>query len=135
MRVQRPGQMAGSEPLVPEGTIAELEAEIRKDLPEYDNAFGRFEKLLEQSTAQFAGLLEDANSQLKASVAEAKQQMEQQLIESQQKIDKEAEGPKADPPESAWVKDHLVLNKPAVELFNSMFEQFQAVLQELMKKE
>lgn len=133
MRTERPRAVRFVETEGPQETIAELESELRKDLPEYDTAMGQYRDLLEESTKQFAGLLQQANDDLKRSVGEAKEAMEKQILASRKQIEAAKPEPKG-APESAWVKDHLVLNREAVNLIDTMFTQFQAVLKDLAKQ-
>ena len=133
MRTARPGGNSAvrKELNRPAETIEDLEADMAKELPDYETAIGQYRELLEASTKQFAGLLEKANEELKASVGEAKAAMEKQLVAAKEQVEKDT--PKKEVPESAWVKDHLILNKAAVDLIDGMFTQFREVLQSLSK--
>ena len=134
MRTARPSGNSAVRAVLnqPAETIEELEKELTRDLPEYETAMGQYKGLLEASTRQFAGLLAKANEELKASVGEAKAEMERQLLNARAQVEKDT--PVKAVPESAWVKDHLVLNKAAVDLIDSMFTQFRDVLQGLSEK-
>lgn len=80
-----------------------------------NDAVAAHTQLISQSKADLAATLESAKAEL-AALAESAEPVEQKPL-----------------PESAWVKDHLVLNKEAVDLFQGLLKAVGDLVPELKK--
>jgi hypothetical protein len=80
-----------------------------------NNAVKAHTQLVAKSQADLAATIENAKTELES------------LVKSAEVIDEKPL------PESAWVKDHLVLNKEAVELFQGLFKAISDLVPELKK--
>ena len=85
-----------------------------------------YTRSLNEAVEAHAKLVADSQKELDATIEKAKGS----LAELVEKAEKEGEVPQ---PESAWVKDHLVLNKEAVDLFQNLFKAIGELVPELKK--
>lgn len=84
---------------------ATLNAAVKKHEDMLNGARDEFQSIMEASAAELAKLSGAAEEQTE----------------------------KPEQPESAWVKDHLVLNKPAAEMMQKIFDNLAVVLPEVAK--
>lgn len=90
----------------------------------------KYRDQLNSVVQQHTEMLENAQSTMADLIAKSNQEMLELATKLNTQLAAEQEPPK---PEVAWVKDHLVLNPPAVDMFNRLFVVMQEVLPELAK--
>ena len=97
------------------------------------------EQILEQYKSQLDSvvnshnaMLDKARGELAAVIEKSNAEVSKLMMELQQQAGLGPEAAKPQP-EVAWVKDHLVLNPPAIEMFDRLFTAINDVLPELAK--
>ena len=83
-----------------------------------DSVMSDHERMLEKSRGEMAALIEQSNNEILKLTAQVQvEEIEVKPVEPS--------------PETAWVKDHLVLNPQAVKKLNDMFQLFKDILPEI----
>ena len=97
------------------------------------------EQILEQYKSQLDSvvnshnaMLDKARGELAAVIEKSNAEVSKLMTELQQQAGLGPEAAKPQP-EVAWVEDHLVLNPPAIEMFDRLFTAINDVLPELAK--
>jgi uncharacterized coiled-coil protein SlyX len=85
-----------------------------------------YTKALNDAVAAHTQLISQSQADLAATMDKAKAELES-LVKSAEQVEEKPL------PESAWVKDHLVLNQEAVELFQGLFKAISDLVPELKK--
>ena len=86
-------------------------------------------ELLENSRREMEALVSKSNEQL----AKLSTELNKQAALAQSTLEGEAVEEVKPKPETAWVKDHLVLNPEAVAMINDLFDKLQDLLPEIAK--
>ena len=81
-----------------------------------DNVISEHDRMLENSKNEMAALIEKSNNE---------------IIKLTAQVQDEQVKPVEPPPDTAWVKDHLVLNPQAVKKINDMFQLLKEILPEI----